>query len=222
MCSRVKLVGLGAAASLAVCLFATSPAAANPVTVQAITWEYYQGGTAKEAPQVVETTDAFFQNLPTNTVTGTLAGATYTSTASMLNATTSDAGAFTFASFAALRAEASVDLATAMGSADAFATLSRYDVLFEVTGEPQYYFGTRTLEGPEGAPFVDGDVLAPGLYAFSYFNTFGLDAQLTVAPGESGFDEATVEFRFEFSPIPGPASAMLAAPAVLALRRRRR
>lgn len=220
MSSRVECVGTGVAALLCVCAVGVRPAAATPVTVHSLDWQFYQGGYAQQDDNNFDFAQESMFNVPSRTVSLTIGGATFNSIASIQHTTLNDDVSFSFSTVATLRAEASVDAGSPMGAADAFAGLSLLAVVFEVSGAPSMYVGDEPLESPNGQIF-SGDVIQPGMYEFFYSRPLVLDAQTWAGPGESTFDEVTRSFNFEFV-VPAPGAALLAAPTVVMLARRRR
>lgn len=220
MSGRRRCVVLSAVATAL--LASAGVADANPVVVQSISWQFYQGGLVRQDNTKFEIHQDHYNNLFSNQVTRNFGGAEFNSIASITHSTQVLSSSVVFTSTATLHAAAAVPAHLTQGHADAFATLSRYNVVLEVLDGPHLYVGTEDLIGPDGI-IPSGEIVMPGIYEVMYDNLFGIDAVAVAEPGQVASDEATIHFRLEFIPVPAPAAAAMGVPAVglLALRRRR-
>lgn len=216
----VKCVGLGAAASAV--LVCVSAAAATPVKVDNIRWEFYQGGFAQEDPLFPEVVQEFYRDTPSSTVKRVLGETSFRSEAAISNTVQHEPNGIVVTSVVHMTAEADVWNRAPQGHAGAFAGLTMLRMDFEVTGRPQLYTGEHELLGKNGA-IGSGSVLEAGVYSFWYHNPFVLDVNVEARPGESASAFTTREFRFEFTTVPSPGgAAMTASLAAVVVRRRRR
>ncbi len=217
----VKCVGLGAAASAV--LVCVSAAAATPVKVDNIRWEFYQGGFAQEDPLAPQVVQEFYRDKANSSVKRVLGETSFRSEAAISNALERRPDGIVFTSQVSMEAEAEVWERAPQGQAAAFAGLTMLQLDIEITDRPQLYTGEHELVGKDGA-IGSGSVLTPGVYSFWYYNPFALDVSVDAGPGESAASATMREFRFEFASVPAPGGAALAgsmAVAVLGRRRRR-